>query len=128
MRRARGVRLTRLDFSALAVSVRRRYGIPPNAAVAVGHDYALGRHAGRLYVIRSDGIGWEVTTKPLRLDVFVASRRQTMIAAPYEVSLEREEIVWHEQPQTGCDLADFVRTNGARLEARFWAWHGRLTA
>jgi hypothetical protein len=85
---------------------------------APAYGYALAEAPdGRTYAICSEGVGWEVTEdRPLIVDTF---------AGGYALSLS--EVTDRAERGTDVDLADFVRTFGARLESNFFQWSYRLS-
>lgn len=125
--RSRGVTLRLLDFSAVVADAQAK-AAGADETVELSHTpYAAAEVGERLYVVCHEGVGWEVTEdEPLELPLHVRTPsgfsifpRWNAMLSPSEVRLARTE--------EEVDLADLVRTFGARLEANFWLWHRTLS-
>lgn len=67
------------------------------------------KDSSSVYILCTEGVGWHVT--PDKPD----SEFGTVQA-----------ILANDANKPEIDLADFVRSFGARLESNFWLWHARL--
>lgn len=135
--RARGVELRLLDLSGLTEQALEKYnqhraidGKKPATEMRVGNEpYAVMEVGGRLYVVCNEGVGWEVTDEsPLEVDLYPQYGPGSFGIFPaMEATLKPSEV---RARATGemVDLADLIRTFGARLEDNFWTWHRVATA
>jgi hypothetical protein len=87
-----------------------------NGGTVPAYGYALATVRGTAYVLCTEGVGWEVTEdRPLIVDTFGG-----------EYTLTLAEVRERAERGTDTDLADFVRTFGARLDSNFYGWHRRI--
>jgi hypothetical protein len=144
--RKRGVTVKTLDMTPLyeriAEGVRDKIK-PDVTAVTTPYNWALATDRyGRSYLVCDEGVYWPIgnddevrpsgTFGPTDFDVFDATERYSasgnrtmsiMALATVKLSLsDVEPLVSGED-----DLADFVRTFGARLEQNFWNLREEIT-
>jgi len=137
--RERGVILRRLDTEALGRQALAHLKVmAPTVdwtAASFQYGYAVAQTDNGLYVVCTEGVGWEVThSKPLILDVIaswkdadgLAHHSMSPSAAVYLSPYEVTELM--NASTEDIDLADLVREFGDRLEVNFSIWHDRLTA
>jgi hypothetical protein len=136
--RQRGVMLRKMDRDALIAAAVSHLSVshPDVQWVTVNPewDYVSGRDAdGNLYVICTEGVGWEVAhAKPFIMWVspsWVDPNGETLGAnwgANTPVYLHPDEV---ERLTTDeeVDIADFIREFGSRLEGNFALWHRTFT-
>ena len=124
--RTRGVTLRVLDLTPVLADIAEP---GPGETVRAGFDpYATVEHDGHLYVVCNEGVGWEVTDDdPLPVDLYVSAPTGFGIFPRWEVTLTPAD-VHRLATDDEVDLADLIRSFGARLESNFWAWHRTLTA
>lgn len=89
----------------------------PDNGQAPFYGYALAVSAGKVYVICTEGVGWEVTSdRPLFVDSMAGGYELPLAAVMAAASLGKT-----------VDLADHIRTFGSRLDSNHYQWHARLT-
>lgn len=104
MARTRGITVRTLDLTGMTAAPVYEY------AMATGPD-------GTVYVICSEGVGWQVTPdRPLIVDTWSG-----------EVTVILDDVRTAAAAGTDVDLADHVRTFGSRLDSNHAMWVRRLT-
>jgi hypothetical protein len=136
--RARGVTLRLLDLSGIEEVALERYnqhlaidGKEPATAMRVGSDpYAVIEKDGTMYVVCNEGVGWEITDEhPLEIDLYPhrdKDGKQSFSIFPAMSASLKPEDVRDRTTETEVDLADHIRTFGARLESNFNEWYRAL--
>jgi hypothetical protein len=143
--RTRGITIQTLDLTPIyeQIAEKIREFKPDVDAVKSSYNWALAtdRHGRRLLVC-DEGVYWGIGTNadvrpagafgPAPFDIYDATERRNeegnllMSIMPLaEVNLALEDV---EPLVSGeVDLADFIRTFGARLEQNFWNLHEEIT-
>ena len=133
--RTRGVTLRLLDLSDIEESALERYnqhlaidGKEPVDRMSVGSEpFAVAEKDGTMYVVCNEGVGWEITDEdPLEIDLYSHKGNSFGIFPVMSASLKPEE-VRNRTTATEVDLADHIRTFGARLESNFNEWYSALS-
>ena len=133
--RARGVTLRLLDLSGIQEVALERYnqhlaidGKEPADRMSVGSEpYAVAEKDGKMYVVCEEGVGWEITDEqPLEIDLYSHRGNSFGIFPVMSASLKPEDVRGR-TTDTEVDLADHIRTFGARLESNFASWYGVLS-
>ena len=133
--RERGVTLRLLDLSGIEEVALERYnqhlaidGKEPADSMSIGSaPYAVAEKDGVMYVICNEGVGWEITDEdPLILDLYPHTGNSFGIFPVMSASLKPED-VRNRTSEAEVDLADHIRTFGARLESNFHQWYGVLS-
>lgn len=124
--RTRGITLTTLVLDDVVAEVQRN--AEANETVELVHQpyAAVEVVGGLLYVVCHEGVGWQVSEQePLELPLHVRTPTGFGMFPRWIANLSPAEVRAH---MTGepIDLADLVRSFGARLEANFWLWHRTL--
>ena len=127
--RPRGVMLTVLDLTGVVEGAQKM--LPDGETAELAHQPYAAAHgpSGELIVVCHEGVGWIVgdgeDQEDLEVPIHVRTPTGFSIFPRYMAHLDRAEV---EVLMTGelVDLADLIRTFGARLEANFWLWHRRL--
>lgn len=142
--RERGITVQVLDMSSLEGSaLKMRQEMKPDCYEAriYGGEIAVARDSnGTLYAICTEGVGYEVTKEsPMEL-LFHGSYRlrdeetgeitsgsHSFDMMPFaSIELGPDELLAYPVKEEK-DLADFVRSFGARLEQNFWLWFNTLS-
>jgi hypothetical protein len=139
--RTRGVTVQRVDFTALhdAWSAEAAKHNPEIIRLESSFSWAIGRDPkGGFHLICSEGVSWPIPPEdpgalrpagypaPVEIDLFDRSKPNMIAMFPEAVAkVTMEDLKGHVGEEV--DLADFVRTFGARLETNFWATHTILT-
>lgn len=123
--RTRGVILTVLELDDLIADVQRNAA--EGETVELAHQpYAAAEVNGVLYVICQEGVGWRVTEgEPLELSFHVRTPTGFSMFPRWTGNVPPEEVRAHMTGES-IDLADLIRSFGARLEANFWLWQRAL--
>lgn len=141
--RARGITLTRLDFSRLEEVARRQCNkhrqIDAQPLYTEMHvtprEWAMATvpGAGDVYVLNSEGVGPDKpVTEQHKLVVALHGSTKTENGESFsmfpdmEATMSLAELTPFMTEET-VDLADFIRSFGGRLESNFWLWHRTLT-
>ena len=140
--RARGITVQVLDMSALELQALNFRKISrPECYEARIHGGEVAIHKsknGHLYSICTEGVGQIVSAdEPIELnfhgsyhvyneDGEINPNSHTFDMFPFaSIELDNEELKSYPVKEE-VDLADFVRTFGARLESNFWLWYNTL--
>lgn len=133
--RTRGVTLRLLDLSGIEEAALERYnahleidGKEPVDRMSVGSEpFAVAEKDGTMYVVCNEGVGWEITDEdPLEIDLYSHKGNSFGIFPVMSASLKPED-VRNRTTDTEVDLADHIRTFGARLESNFSQWYSVLS-
>lgn len=133
--RARGVTLHLLDLSGLEEAALERYnqhlaidGKEPADRMSIGSaPFAVAEKDDVMYVVCEEGVGWEITDEaPLEIDLYSHRGNSFGIFPVMSASLKPED-VRNRTTETEVDLADHIRTFGARLESNFNQWFEALS-
>lgn len=127
--RARGTIVTKLDLSKVKADalpfVQKQ--VPEATGVSFRQtDYAVAEVGRKLFVIGTEGVGEEVTPfTPFEVEVYAEVPNSISILPCAILRLKPAEV---RKAATGpkVDLADFIRTFGARLERNFDIWRNTL--
>lgn len=141
--RARGVTVKVLDLSDLeaeALEWQKERNPDCTKVNIYGGDWAVAEKDGHLFAICTEGVGFEVTEEePLTLEFhgnYVARDEETGEIKPNVTKFDVMPFGSYDLiPQDLLDypvaeekdLADYVRTFGARLEDNFWLWFKELS-
>lgn len=80
---------------------------------------------GTEYLLGVEGVGWPVTDEDNEFDVFLSKETSFSMFPSMVLSLSREQL--HDALGDEVDLADHVRTFGARLDDNHAMWFGILS-
>jgi hypothetical protein len=100
--------------------------VPDGFEIRPGFEpWAYTEHDGRHFVICNEGVGYEVSMdEPWEVPLYSRRKGFVSILPSWTVPLTPGEIA----PMAGeeIDLADLIRSFGARLEQNFWIWFREL--
>lgn len=88
---------------------------------------------GTLYLLCSEGVGTDTTEDdPIEIDIWKGDRTNEDGSTTFDMfpalSAKLPPSAVAKYPVShSVDLADFIRSFGARLESNFWTWHRTLT-
>lgn len=123
--RPRGVKLHLLDIHRLEANATEQLADGSIYSVGFG-PWAAVEHGDRLYAVCVEGVGYEVTeAQPLELDLYKETPGHISIIPSFRALLSPADVRDLITPEE-VDLADHVRTFGARLEGNFWGLHQLL--
>lgn len=92
-----------------------------------GGPYALATAKdGTEYLIDTEGVGFPLDDQPVQFDVFLSTETSFSMFPSVVSSMTREEIHAAATGET-VDLADHIRTFGARLDRNHHLWYDLLT-
>jgi hypothetical protein len=133
--RVRGVTLRIIDLHGLVenagTEIREKMllngqEVPDGFEIRPGFEpWAYTEHDGRHFVICNEGVGYEVSMdEPWEVPLYSRRKGFVSILPSWTVPLTPGEIA----PMAGeeIDLADLIRSFGARLEQNFWIWFREL--
>lgn len=139
--RARGITITRISLDAEAeqalayVNAHRALdGKEPFDRVKTPYDWAVGTSpSGTVWLICDEGVGYEVAKGSATVEWYgrfdpKPGEPQTISIFPCVGSTFDLDEVAALPRLDDVDLADFVRSFGARLESNFWGLHRALSA
>jgi hypothetical protein len=141
--RPRGVMVKVLDMSELeasALEYRQRTHPDCYNAKIYGGKTAVAEKDGKLFMICTEGVGYEVTDEEPAYFEFhgnyvirdeetgeIVSGKESFDFMPFaEVTKTPAELMSYPVVEE-VDLADFIRSFGARLESNFWLWFKELS-
>jgi hypothetical protein len=140
--RARGVTVQVLDFTPIYEMVIEKFKTKRPDIDTVGtYTWALAVDpAGNHYLVCDEGVGGEISDdEAYGVDLWDRTEREVKetedggkaftldMMAITTARLKLSDVREHLPVVEEVDLADFIRTFGARLEDNFWLWHDALT-
>jgi hypothetical protein len=129
--RPRGVTVQVLDMQPLIDRIldHARENIRPDIhGIEIQGRWAIGTDAGgKKHILCSEGVGWDLDDEPVKAPLFerFADEKRLSMVPLIEANLTTSTVA--DLPRQDEDLADFVRSFGARLERNFFEWYGILT-
>lgn len=129
-RRPRGVTVRPLDLSAYAEaafeSYRAAHPDTEYTRARMEHwAYAVAAD-GSEYLVSDEGVGWGMDDDPNEFGAWMQSDTQFSMIPSVTVTLTADEIR-HVATGDPVDLADFIRTFGARLDRNHAMWFDTLS-